>query len=110
MNAVAERHLSLLGLLNLRPQQATHGVRFSNRPFGVKHLQEAQMQWALAHGGDRELLDLLRMESVRLFLKTEAIFRSHDCPADHKPGCDPASCSPIWRRTASRSVLTRAYP
>jgi hypothetical protein len=28
---------------------------------------EAQMRWAVIHGGDQELLDLLRLESDRLF-------------------------------------------
>jgi hypothetical protein len=28
---------------------------------------EAQMRWAVLHGGDQELLDLLRVESDRLF-------------------------------------------
>jgi hypothetical protein len=73
---------------------------------------EAQMRWALAHGGDQELLDLLRIESVRLFLKSEAMSRSHDCPADHEPVCEAPGfmLSYFGRRPASRSVLTRAYP
>jgi hypothetical protein len=29
---------------------------------------EAQMRWAVLHGGDQELLDLLRIESDRLFV------------------------------------------
>jgi hypothetical protein len=28
---------------------------------------ETQMRWAVVHGGDQELLDLLRFESDRLF-------------------------------------------
>jgi hypothetical protein len=28
---------------------------------------EAQMRWAVVHGGDQELLDLLRLERDRLF-------------------------------------------
>jgi hypothetical protein len=28
---------------------------------------KAQMRWAVVHGGDQELLDLLRLESDRLF-------------------------------------------
>jgi hypothetical protein len=31
---------------------------------------EAQMHWAIIHGGDQELLDLLRVESDRLGLMT----------------------------------------
>jgi hypothetical protein len=30
---------------------------------------EAQMRWASFHGADQELLDLLRVESERLFVK-----------------------------------------
>ncbi len=55
---------------------------------------EAQMRWALAHGGDQELLDLLRIESFRLFLKIEAMSRSPDCPADHQPGCEALGFTP----------------
>jgi hypothetical protein len=31
---------------------------------------EAQIRWAVLHGGDQELLDLLRIESDRLCLMT----------------------------------------
>jgi hypothetical protein len=36
---------------------------------------EAQLRWALLHGGDQELLDLLRVESDRLFAMIE------NCPS-----------------------------
>jgi hypothetical protein len=32
---------------------------------------EAQLRWAELHGGDQELLDLLRVESDRLFAMIE---------------------------------------
>jgi hypothetical protein len=36
---------------------------------------ESQLRWAVLHGGDQELLDLLRLESDRLFAMIE------NCPS-----------------------------
>jgi hypothetical protein len=38
---------------------------------------EAQLRWAVAYGGDRELLDLLRSESERLSAQLKATARTH---------------------------------
>ena len=37
---------------------------------------EAQMRWAVLHGGDQELLDLLEFEIERLFVKIGELPRS----------------------------------
>jgi hypothetical protein len=72
----------------------------------VREGVEAQMRWALAHGGDQELLDLLRIECDRLFPKIEAMSQSGDCPADHQPGCEALdfTLSFFGRRPASHQV------
>jgi hypothetical protein len=45
---------------------------------------KAQIRWAMHHGGDEELLNLLRIESDRLFMK------KGECP-DPTPGAGLAS-------------------
>jgi hypothetical protein len=53
-----------------------------------KHLEQlrecvkAQIRWALAHGGDQELLDLLRIESDRLFVMIRQISDSQIASAE----------------------------
>jgi hypothetical protein len=48
---------------------------------GVK----AQMRWAVLHGGDRELLDLLRFESDRLFDRAASLPSDHRAPMSRIP-------------------------
>ena len=46
---------------------------------------EAQMHWAILHGGDQELLDLLRVESDRLGLMTgQGPSREGTTPTRHR--------------------------
>jgi hypothetical protein len=42
---------------------------------------EAQMRWAVVHGGDQGLLDLLRLERDRLFCDDWPISRPRRCGA-----------------------------
>jgi hypothetical protein len=72
----------------------------------LRECVKAQMRWALAHGGDQELLDLLRIGSDRLFLTIEAMSQSPDCPADHEPVCEALGVTPssFGGHPASRQV------
>jgi hypothetical protein len=42
---------------------------------------EAQLRWAVLHGGDQELLELLRVESDRLFVMIEKCARQEAAAA-----------------------------
>jgi hypothetical protein len=46
---------------------------------------EAQMRWAVLHSGDRELLDLLRFESARLFDRAMSLPIDRHVPMSHVP-------------------------
>jgi hypothetical protein len=67
----------------------------------LRECVKAQMRWALAHGGDQKLLDLLRIESDRL-----SVMIGH-CPALSIGSAEPPQVltpSSFGRRPASHPV------